>query len=130
MMGSTRYDRIGCSVEVAFGRRRLEESCGSNKEGYQVWVLNNRFQGMGVEVSETSLLRMLAFRAKCELIHENAAYTTSDVKDVGNQLSMLPLRELVRGMLGQSPGWHQWCGCLGKEERRKVEWKVWWHSDA
>eukprot|EP00955_Chlamydomonas_euryale_P017065 182205-Chlamydomonas_euryale.AAC.2 len=29
-----------------------------------------------------------------------------------DQLSMLPLGELVRGMQGQSPGWHQCCGCL------------------
>eukprot|EP00955_Chlamydomonas_euryale_P015297 163587-Chlamydomonas_euryale.AAC.1 len=46
-----------------------------------------------------------------------------DAWDCWNQLSMLPLRELVRGMLGQSPGWHQWCGCLDLR-------KVWWHSDA
>eukprot|EP00955_Chlamydomonas_euryale_P035426 350120-Chlamydomonas_euryale.AAC.3 len=28
MMGSTRYDRTGCSVEVPFGRRRAEEGAG------------------------------------------------------------------------------------------------------
>eukprot|EP00955_Chlamydomonas_euryale_P068851 360254-Chlamydomonas_euryale.AAC.3 len=55
MMGSTRYDHIGCSVEVAFGRRRAEGGCGSTKEGDQVSVLSNRFQGVGVEVSGTTL---------------------------------------------------------------------------
>eukprot|EP00955_Chlamydomonas_euryale_P104915 365602-Chlamydomonas_euryale.AAC.7 len=34
-MRSTIYDRIGCSVEFAFGRRRAEGDCGSSKEGYQ-----------------------------------------------------------------------------------------------
>eukprot|EP00955_Chlamydomonas_euryale_P081350 363564-Chlamydomonas_euryale.AAC.19 len=33
MMRSTRCDRIGCSVEVTFGRRRAEGGCGSSKEG-------------------------------------------------------------------------------------------------
>eukprot|EP00955_Chlamydomonas_euryale_P062864 358493-Chlamydomonas_euryale.AAC.1 len=56
MMRSTRYYRIGCSVEVAFGRQRAEGGCGSSKERYQVYVLSNIIQGVEVEVAGTSLL--------------------------------------------------------------------------
>eukprot|EP00955_Chlamydomonas_euryale_P077738 363014-Chlamydomonas_euryale.AAC.4 len=47
MMSSKGYDRTGCSVEVAFGRRRAEGDCGSSKEGYQVWGYNTAGTTLG-----------------------------------------------------------------------------------
>eukprot|EP00955_Chlamydomonas_euryale_P069501 360473-Chlamydomonas_euryale.AAC.2 len=55
MMGSTRYDHVGCSVEVAFGRRRAERDCGRYKEGYKAYVTSDGIQGVGVEVTRSTL---------------------------------------------------------------------------